>query len=96
MADIIRTYAIGNGEITLTESDAEELRIILQTEYLARVIDGIIEENIKDFSFHSASARRHFVDEMVRLNDDLVSYDSLYYEETLEENIYHRAEELGL
>lgn len=92
----IKTYAIGNGEITLTEEDAEQLRIMLQTDYLAKVINEIVDKNIDDLAFPSKSSRRHFVDNMVRLHDDLVNYDSIYYEETIEENIFRRAEELGL
>ena len=91
----IRTYAIGNGEITLTDHDAEELRIILQTQHLEKVIRKIITENKSDFYFSSPSKLRHFVEEMIRLNDDLIGYDSLYFEETLEENIYNKASEYG-
>ena len=94
--DTIKTYAIGNGEITLTESDAEELRIILQTEHLCKIINEIIDENIDCFNFRNSSAREHFVDELVRLNDDCVNYDSSYYTEMLEENIFNRAEELKI
>ena len=91
--DTIKTYAVGNGEITLTKQDAEELRIILQTEYLRKVIDEIVDENIDCFDFSSRSARNRFVDELVRMNDDCVNYDSSYYTEMLEENIFERAEE---
>ena len=89
----IRTYAVGNGEITLTAQDAEELRVILQTDHLAKVIDELIEQRIDCFSFRSPASRRHFVDELVRMNDDCVNYDSSYYEEMLVENIFRRAEE---
>ena len=89
----IRTYAVGNGEITLTAQDAEELRVILQTDHLAKVIDELIEQRIDCFSFRSPASRRHSVDELVRMNDDCVNYDSSYYEEMLVENIFRRAEE---
>ena len=89
--DTIRTYAVGNGEITLTENDAEELRILLQTDYLRKVIDELVEQRIDCFAFHSPSSRAHFVDELVRMNDDCVNYDSSYYEEMLTENIFNRA-----
>lgn len=91
-----QTYAVGNGEITLTESDAEELRIMLQTEHLRQVIDEIVGNNIDCFDFKTPSARKHFVDELVRMNDDCVNYDSSYYTEMLEENIFNRAEELKI
>lgn len=94
--DSIKTYAVGNGEITLSAHDAEELRIILQTEHLRNVINGIIDENIDCFAFSSQSDRNHFVDELVRMNDDCVNYDSSYYGEMLEENIFNRAEELNI
>lgn len=91
--DNIKTYAIGNGEITLTSHDAEELRIMLQKDYLASVIDELIEQRIDCFKFSGKSARKHFVDELVNLNDDCVNYDSSYFEEMLEENIFNRAED---
>jgi len=93
--DNIKTYALGNGEITLTEHDAEELRIILQTEYLEKFIRERIKENAECFRFTPASLR-HFVDDMVRINMDMVDYDSSYYTETMEENLFLRAEELGI
>lgn len=89
----IRTYAVGNGEITLTAQDAEELRFILQTDYLAKVIDELIEKDADCFSFRSPASRRHFVDELVRMNDDCVNYDSSYFTEMLSENIFDRARE---
>ena len=92
----IKTYPVGNGEITLTEQDAEELRIMLQTEHLRKVIDELIDERIDQFNFHGRRSRRSFVDDILRLHDDLISYDSLYYEETIMENIYNKANELNL
>ena len=92
----IRTYAVGNGEITLSAQDAEELRIILQTEHLRKVIDELIEQRIDCFSFHGPRSRRHFVDEMLRLNSDLIDYDSTYYTEMLIENIFREAEAKGI
>lgn len=94
--DNIRTYAVGNGEITLTDQDAEELRIILQTEHLRQVIDEIVGKNLDCFDFRTPSSRKHFVNDVVRLNDDCINYDSLYYKETLEENIFLRAEALNI
>lgn len=91
--DDSQTYPVGSGEITLSAHDAEELRIMLQTEYLRSVINGLIEENKDDFALNSRSSRRHFVDELVRLNDDLINYDSIYHKETLMENIYSKASE---
>lgn len=91
----IKTYAVGNGEITLTKQDAEELRIILQTEYLEKFIRELIKENHECFKFTPASLR-HFVDEMVRINSDWVDYDSSYHTEIMEENIFDRAGELGM
>jgi hypothetical protein len=93
--DSTKTYAVGNGEITLTKQDAEELRIILQTEYLEKFIRGLIKKNSECFNFTPASLR-HFVDEMIRINSDWVDYDSSYHMEIMEENIFDRAETLGL
>ena len=89
----IKTYPVGNGEITLSIQDAEELRIMLQTEHLRKVINELIDEHINCFSFRSPAARRHFVDELVRLNDDCVNYDSSYFTEMLTENAFIRAED---
>ena len=94
--DNIRTFAVGNGEITLTAQDAEELRIILQTEHLTKVVNELIDEREDQFSFPRRRSRRSFVDDIVRLHNDLINYDSLYYEETIMENIYNRAAELNL
>lgn len=95
MADI-RTYPIGNGEITLTAQDAEELRVMLQTEYLTKVINGIIDEHIDELKFPGPRSRRRFVDELVHLNSDLVNYDSIYYEENMQENMFDTAQDRGL
>lgn len=92
----IKTYAVGNGEITLTEQDAEELRIMLQTEYLKKRINEIIDENINYLKFPGPRSRRRFVEKLVVMNSDLVSYDSLYYEETMQENMFDTATDLGL
>lgn len=94
--DTIKTYAIGNGEITLTEQDAEELRIMLQTEYLEKRINEIIDENISYLKFPGPRSRRRFVEKLVTMNSDLVSYDSIYYEETMQENMFDTAADLGL
>lgn len=94
--DSIKTYAVGNGEITLTKHEAEELRIILQTEHLRNVIDELIEQRADCFSFPGPRSRRLFVDDMVRLNEDLIGYDSSYYEEMLIENVFREAENRGI
>lgn len=94
--DNIRTYPVGNGEITLTEQDAEELRVMLQTEYLTKVINGIIDEHIDELQFHGPRSRRRLVDELVRINSDLINYDSIYYEETMQENMFDTAHDRGL
>ena len=85
-----KTYAVGNGEITLTAQDAEELRIILQTEYLEKFIRERIKEHSSCFKF-TPSSLRHFVDEMVRINSDWVDYDSSYHTEIMDENLFDRA-----
>lgn len=91
----IRTYAVGNGEITLSAQDAEELRIMLQTEYLEKFIRERIKENSTCFKFTPTSLR-HFVDDMVRMNSDMIDYDSSYYAEVMDENLFNRAAELNL
>lgn len=83
------TYAVGNGEITLTKYDAEELRIILQTEYLRSVVKELIDEHEDCFKFNSPSTKNRFIDEIVEMNDDCINYDSSYYAEMLQENIFN-------
>ena len=94
--DTIKTYPIGNGEITLTAQDAEELRVMLQTEYLTKVINDIIDEHIDELKFPGPRSRRRFVDELVHYNSDLINYDSIYYEETMQENMFDTAQDRGL
>lgn len=89
----IKTYPIGSGEITLTAQDAEELRVMLQTEYLERTISELIDEHADCFRFDRKSIRRRLIDDLVRMNNDLINYDSSCIEENLEENIFHRAED---
>ena len=93
--DNIKTYAVGNGEITLSAEDAEELRIMLQSEHLERFIRERIKEHHSCFSF-TPSSLRHFVDDMVRMNSDMIDYDSSYYAEVMDENLFNRAAELNL
>ena len=92
----IETYAVGNGEITLTTDDAEELRMILQTEYLRKYIEGVIEDHKELFHFNKNVSRTRFVDEMVGTLNDMVNYDSIYYEETITSNMCNKADELGI
>lgn len=84
--DTIKTYAIGNGEITLTASDAEELRLILQNEHLHKIITEVVTDHGKEFSHLSPSQLRHLYDEMMRINSDYINYDSSYFAETILEN----------
>lgn len=92
MTTDLKYYACGNREIPMYPEDAEQLRIILQTEYLTRIIGEFIDQHIDEFNFPSDKSRDEFINELVRVNDDLISYDSIYFEETLQENIFDRAE----
>ena len=94
--DAIKTYAVGNGEITLSDHDAEELRIILQTEHLRKVIESLVKEYADDLNFNSEASRNNFISDLVEFNDDLISYDSIYHAETLTENIFLKAEAYGI
>lgn len=93
--DTIRTYAVGNGEITLTEQDAEELRIILQTEYVARVINELIDAEPDAYCFPSKKSRSRFVDEMTHRFSDLRDVEGCF-EEIVEDALLERADELGI
>ena len=93
--DTIKTYAVGNGEITLTKQDAEELRIILQNEYIESVINEIIDATPEYFCFPSAKVRARFVNTLVSQHDDM--RDILGgYEENMTESIFHLARHMGL
>ena len=91
----IQTYAVGNGEITLTDFDAEELRIILQTKYIAYVINELIDSEPNLYKFNSEKQRYRFINEMVSRFTDLRDITGCY-EEMLEEAMLERAEELGI
>ena len=93
--DTIRTYAVGNGEITLTSADAEELRRILQTEFLRGIITEILNEHKEEFSTLSRPQFRHLLDKMLRINSDYINYDSTYFEENIIENALRIAEDFS-
>lgn len=93
--DTIRTYAVGNGEITLTAQDAEELRIILQTEYVAHVINELIDAEPEAYRFPSTKSRSRFVDEMTGRFSDLRDIEGCF-EEIVEDTMLERADELGI
>lgn len=88
----IKTYPIGSGEITLTDFDAEELRIMLQTEYLREIVIEVVTDHKKDFNHLSPSQLKHLLDDMVSTNLDFINYDSSYFAENILENALRMAE----
>ena len=88
----IKTYPVGNGEIELTESDADELRILLQFDYLRKITQKIIVEHKNDFNHLTPTQYERLLDEMERINSDFVHYDSSYFAENILENALRIAE----
>ena len=91
----IKTYAVGNGEITLTAQDAEELRILLQSDYIEHVIDELIDAEPGVYRFYSDRARSAFVHNMVSRCSDLRDIEGCY-EEILEDAMLEYADDLGI
>ena len=91
----VKTYAVGNGEITLSVRDADELRCILQKELLENVVRGIIEDNEEAFHFTSEKSRSRFINEIVDGFDDLTNIYGAY-EEQVSDFIFEHADEIGV
>lgn len=91
----IRTYSVGNGEITLTAQDADELRKILQFEYIEGCIENIIENNPECFRFTAEHNRSKFVSKVALMHDDMVNMYGCYGE-CLDETVFHIAKCLGI
>ena len=89
-----RTYHVGNGEITLTAEDANELRRILQFEYIEGCIENIIENDPDYFVFNSEHNRSRFVSKVAERYDDLVDVYGCHGE-CLDEDVYHVARCVG-
>ena len=91
----IKTYAIGSGEITLTETDAEELRRLLQFDYIESCVNRIIDNEPDAFRFTSDHNRPKFARKIADMHDDMVDmYGS--YSECLEETVFHVAKYSGV
>lgn len=89
--DNMKTYAVGNGEITLTAQDAEELRKLLMFDYIEKLITDIVKEDPEYFHFTSEKNRPKFCRELA---DEYIDYVNVEdgYEETLYESVqnYYR------
>ena len=91
----IRTYAVGNGEITLTAQDAEDLRIILQTRHIKHVINELIDAEPDLYRFPSKRVRSVFVNTMVGRCFDLRDIEGCYAE-MVEDDMLEYADKLGI
>ena len=91
----IKTYAIGNGEITLTEQDAEELRRLLQFEYIESCVKEIISADPDSFHFTSEHNLPQFARRIADMHDDIVDMTGGYCE-CLEESVYHIGKHVGV
>lgn len=93
--DNIKTYAVGNGEIVLSAHDTEELRIILQTEYIEQIINEIIDAEDGVYNFYSEKSRSAFVRTMVGRCSDMRDIEGCYAE-MLEDAMLEYADNLGI
>lgn len=93
--DTIRTYTVGSGEITLTAQDAEELRRILQFEYIEHCINEVIDADPKYFVFTSEHNRPAFIRKVADRYDDLVDVEGGHFE-CLDEDVYYVACRVGV
>lgn len=97
-SDNIKTYAVGNGEITLSDTDAEELRIILQTEHVRNVMASIVRNNIGDLNLPGKRCERSLIDWLTDAFGEYITIDpetDIHVVETAEDMMFGRAEELG-
>lgn len=91
----IRTYAVGNGEITLTAQDAEELRRLLQFEYIEHCINELIDTDPTFFHFTSEHNRPAFVRKVAERYEDIVNMEGGYLE-CLDEDLTYVARRVGV
>ena len=91
----IRTYTVGNGEITLTAQDAEELRRLLQFEFVERRINEVIDSDPSFFRFTSEHNRPAFVRKVADRYDDLVDIYGCHGE-CLDEDVTYVACRVGV
>ena len=94
----IRTYAVGSGEITLTASDAEELRLILQREHVHSVMESVVHNNIDDLKLPGKRCERALADWLTESFGEYITLDpetDIHVIETAEDLMFGRAEDLG-
>lgn len=86
--DSTKTYAVGNGEITLSARDADELRKLLMFDYIESLITDIVKEDPDYFRFNSEKNSPRFCRELAEGYGDYVNVEDAY-EETLRESVEH-------
>lgn len=91
----IRTYAVGNGEITLSAQDAEELRRLLQFEYIEHVVNEAIDSDPSFFHFTSEHNRSAFVHKFADRYEDIVDITGGHFE-CLDEDLTYVACRVGV
>lgn len=97
-SDNIKTYAVGNGEITLSDTDAEELRIILQTEHVRNVMASIVHDNINDLNLPGKRCERSLVDWLTKWFSEYITIDPethLNVIEAAEDVMFGKVHDLG-
>lgn len=94
----VKTYAVGSGEITLTASDAEELRIMLQREHVHSVMEAVVHDNIDNLKLPGKRCERALADWLTEAFGEYVTIDpetDIHVIETAEDLMFGRAEDLG-
>ena len=89
------TYPVGNGEITLTIDEADELRKLLQFDYIEHCITNVIENNPDFFHFTSEHPRHKFARKVAEMYDDMVDMYGVYGE-ALDESVFHIGKHVGV
>ena len=88
-------YPVGNRMIAMTEEEADNLRVLLQTEFIRKRINDIIEKNSDCFHFTSDASRPLFVARLADMHYDLIDIVDCY-EENLEEAVFQFARDMGV
>ena len=98
MKSNVKTFAVGSGEITLTASDAEELRIMLQRDHVHSVMEALVHDNLDDLKLPGKRCERALADWLTEAFGEYITIDpetDIHVIETAEDLMFGRAEDLG-
>lgn len=89
------TICVGNRTLLLSAQEADDIRRILQLEYVKKCINSVIDDYPECFHFTSEKNRSRFVSELANNYDDMIDIWGCY-EENLVESVFHHARETGV